>query len=123
MNDLKEANKEKLKAEKENDDPNATTKTKKQNLTPPFVVDLLMQDVYDEEELIQFPSQCSTATNLGGLELGEWTNRPGNWIHLFQARSTEGGADFYVNRSVLGEVALSLFREVTSQKSAAKKFG
>jgi hypothetical protein len=29
-------------AEKENDDPNATNKNESQNLTPPFVVDLLM---------------------------------------------------------------------------------
>ncbi len=88
MKDLKQANKEKVKAEKENDDPNATNKNKKQNLTPPFVVDLLMQEVYDEQELIQSPSQCSTATNLGGWELGGWTNTPKTWISVFQARSS-----------------------------------
>jgi hypothetical protein len=123
MKDLKQANKEKVKAEKENDDPNATNKNKKQNLTPPFVVDLMTQEGFDEQESILSPSHCSTATNLGGWEAGGWTNTPRNWIRLFQARSTEGGADFYVDRSALGEVALSLFREVTSEKSAAKKSG
>jgi hypothetical protein len=56
MNDLKEADKEKMKSEKENDDPNATNKNEKQNLTLPFVVDLLTQEGYEEQELIQSPS-------------------------------------------------------------------
>jgi hypothetical protein len=70
MNDLKEVDKEKTEAEKENDDPNATNQNEKQNLTPPpFVVDLLMQEGYEEQELIQSPSQCSIATNLGGWDM------------------------------------------------------
>jgi hypothetical protein len=82
----------------------------------------LTQEGY-EEELIHSPSQYNTATNLGGWELGGWRNTPNNWIHVFQALSTEGGADFFVDRHALGEVASSLLRELTSQKSAAKNSG
>jgi hypothetical protein len=112
-----------MKAEKENDDPNATNKNENQNLTPPFVVDLLTQEGY-EEESIQSPSQHSTATNLGGWELGGWMNTPDNWIHVIQVCSTDGGgADTFVDRHALGEVASSLFRELTSQKSTVEKCG
>jgi hypothetical protein len=37
---------------------------------------------------------------------------------VFEAHSTEGGTDFFVDRHVL---ALSLFKELTSQKAATKK--
>jgi hypothetical protein len=64
----------------------------------PFAADLLIQEGY-EEESIQSRSQGSIArTNLGGWELGGWTNTPGNWIHMIQACSTEGGADIFVDR-------------------------
>ncbi len=59
-----------MKAEKENDDPNATNKNKNQNLTLQFVVDLLRQEGY-EEESIQSPSKGSTATI---LEDGNWVD-------------------------------------------------
>jgi hypothetical protein len=79
------------------------------------------------EESIQSTSQWSTATNLRGWEPGGWTSTPKQLIHVFEARSTEGGADCFVDRhALLGEVASltsSLFRELTSQKSAAKQFG
>ncbi len=42
---------------------------------------------------------------------------------MFQARSTEDGMDFYVDQEALGEVAGSLLRDLTSQKSAAKNCG
>jgi hypothetical protein len=87
-----------------------------QDLIPPFVFDLLTQENGCRDESIQSSMQCSTATNIGGWELGGWTNTPESWIHVFQARSTGVGA------RALGEVAVSLFRELTSQKSAAKQF-
>jgi hypothetical protein len=37
MKDLKENGEEKMKAEKENDNPDATIKNKSQNLTPPLL--------------------------------------------------------------------------------------
>ncbi len=91
-------------------------------MTLPFLVDLLTQEG-NEEELIQSPLQGCTATNLGGWELRGWTNTPKNWIRVFQAHSTEGGADDFVDRRVLGEVASSLFRELTSEKSDTEKAG
>jgi hypothetical protein len=42
---------------------------------------------------------------------------------MFQACSTEGGVDFYVDRHALGEMAALLFRDLTSQKSVAEKSG
>jgi hypothetical protein len=35
----------------------------------------------------------------------------------------EGGADFYVDRDMLGEVDTLLLRDLTTQKSATKKCG
>jgi hypothetical protein len=67
--------------------------------------------------------QCSTATNLGGWELGRQMNTAKNWICVFQALSTEREADFFVDRHALGEVTTSCFRELPSQNSAAKQFG
>jgi hypothetical protein len=124
MKDLKELQKEKRTAEKENDGPNATNKNEKQNLLPQFVVDLLTQeDAYEQEEEESNPSPCSTATHLGGWGSGEWEHPTDNWIRVFQARTTEGGADFFVDGRALGDVAATLFRDLTSQKSAAEKSG
>jgi hypothetical protein len=103
---------------KENDNPNTTTEDKNPNFAPPFVVDFLAQD----QESVQSPS-CSTATFLGGWESGGWTNTPENWVRILQARSTEGGADLFVDRHALGEVASSLFRDLASEFVAAKKCG
>jgi hypothetical protein len=72
---------------KENEDPNENP-----NFAPPFVVGLLTQENGCDQQSVQSPS-CSTATFLGGWELGGWTNTPENWVRLFQACSTEGGAD------------------------------
>jgi hypothetical protein len=62
--------------------------------------------------------QRSKANNLGGWELGGWMNTPKTGL----ARSTKG-VDIIVERHALGEVAMLLFRELTSQKSAAKTIG
>jgi hypothetical protein len=98
---------------KENKDP-ATKEN--EMLTPPSVIDLLTQvenrEIDDEE---------STATIFVGT--GGWTTRPDPWTRVFQARSTEGGMDFYVDQQALGEVAGSLLRDLTHQKSAAEKCG
>jgi hypothetical protein len=125
--DQTEDNRKKPAAEMENKDPNAITEEKTQETGPPFVVDLLTQLTQQElgtsdEESTQSPS-CSTATFLGGWESGGWTNTPENWVRVFQARSTEGGADFFVDRRGLGEVASVLFRDLTSEFSATEKLG
>jgi hypothetical protein len=102
MNAKKEDEDEEEAATKENKEP---TSNENEILTPPFLVDLLTQeDRGSDEDSIQSPSEeGSTATNIVGI--GEWaTNRPNQWTHVFQAGSTEGGADFYVDRHVLGEV-------------------
>ncbi len=72
MNDLKEADKEKMKAEKGNDNPDSPNKKEKQNLTPPFVVDLLTQEGCEEQELIQSPSQYTAQQPI--LEDGNWVD-------------------------------------------------
>jgi hypothetical protein len=126
IKDLKELHKEKGTAEKENEGrSNATNKNENQNLIPQFVVDLLTQDEACEEEEESNPSPCSTATHLGGWGLaGGWADPTDNcWIRVFQARTTEGGADFFVDGRALGDVAATLFRDLTSQKSAAEKSG
>jgi hypothetical protein len=105
---------------KENEDPNATNKNENPDFAPPFVVDFLTQGNGCDQESVQFPSN-STATFLGGWELGGWKNNPENWVCLFQARSMGGGADFFVDRHALGEVATSLSRDLTSEFSATKK--
>jgi hypothetical protein len=102
---------------KENKDPNENP-----NFAPPFVVDLMTQENGCDQQSVQSPS-CSTATFLGGWESGGWTNTPENWVRIFQARSTEGGADFFVDKRALGEVVSSLFRDLTSEFSAAKNCG
>jgi hypothetical protein len=105
---------------KENEDVNTANKNENPNFAKPFVVDLLMQENGCDQEPVQSPS-CSTATFLGGWESGEWTNTPENWVCLFQACSmVEGGEDFFVNRCALGEVASSLFTDLTSEFSATK---
>jgi hypothetical protein len=109
---------------KENNNPNTTTKEKSPNFKPPFVVDILTQDICCDQESVQSPT-CSTATFLGGWESGAggWANTPENWVCVFQACSTEGGADFFVNRRLLGQVVSSLFRDLASEFSAAKNCG
>jgi hypothetical protein len=107
---------------KENKDPNATNRTEHPDFAPPFVVDFLTQGNGCDQESVQ-STYGSTSTFLGGWELGGWMNTPENWVHLFQARSTEGGTDFFVDRRTLGEVASSLFRDLTSEFSAAKNYG
>jgi hypothetical protein len=109
---------------KENDDPNTTTKHENPNLAPHFVVDLLTKEICCDQESVQSPA-CSTATFLGGWESGAggWANTPENWARVFQARSTEGGADFFVDRRALGQVVSSLFRDLASEFSAAKNSG
>ena len=107
---------EKVMEMKENEDPNLTNKNGIGDLTPPFVVDLLTQEDGGGDESIQSSGQGSTATYLGGWETGGWTSSAESWIRVVQARSTEGGADFFVDRHALGKVALSLFRELTTQK-------
>ena len=107
---------EKVMEMKENEDPNLTNKNGIEDLTPPFVVDLLTQEDGGGEESIQSSGQGSTATYVGGWETGGWTSSHESWVRVFQARSTEGGADFFVDRHALGKVALSLFRELTTQK-------
>jgi hypothetical protein len=102
---------------KENEDPNENP-----NFAPPFVVDLLTQENGCDQQSVQSPS-CSTATFLGGWESSGWTNTSENWVRLFQACSTEGGADCFVDKRALGEVASSLFRDLTSEFSAAKNCG
>jgi hypothetical protein len=123
----KEEEEEKVPAMKENEDPNSRKENEIGDFTPPFVVDLLTQEGGVDDESNQSTMQCSTATNLGGWETGGWTNSPDTWVRVFQARSTEDGADFFVDRRALGEVAVSLFRELTSQteprKTAAENFG
>ncbi len=108
-------------ATKENKEP---TTNENEILTPPFVVDLLTKEICCDQESVQSPA-CSTATFLGGWESGAggWANTPENWVRVFQARSTEGGADFFVDRRALGEVASSLFRDLASEFVAAKKCG
>jgi hypothetical protein len=100
--------------EKENKYP---TENENEILTPPFVVDLLTQvenrEIDDDEK--------STATIFVGM--GGWATRPDPWTRVFQARSTEGGMDFFVDQRALGEVAGSLLRDLTTQKSAAEKCG
>ena len=80
-------------------------------MTPPFVVDLLTQE------------ENSPAPLHGDF----WaTGRPDQWTRVFQARSTEGGMDFYVDQEALREVAGSLLRDLNSEnteKSAAEKSG
>jgi hypothetical protein len=124
----KEEEEEKVPAMKENKDPNS----RKENeigdfMPPPFVVDLLTQEGGVDDESNQSTMQCSTATNLGGWETGGWTNSPDTWVRVFQACSTEDGADFSLDTCALGELAFSLFRELTSQtelqKTAAENFG
>jgi hypothetical protein len=95
-------------ASKQNEEP---TTNENEILSPPFVVDLLTQ----EENSLQPPTEELWATS-----------RPDQWTRVFQARSTEGGMDFYVDQWALREVASSLLRDLTteeSQKSAAKKSG
>jgi hypothetical protein len=87
------------------------TTNKDEILSPPFIVDLLTQ----EETLLQAPTKELWATS-----------RPDQWTRVFQARSTEGEMDFYVDQGALKEVAGCLLRELTtkkSEKSAAKKSG
>jgi hypothetical protein len=93
-------------------------------LTPPFVLDLLTQEDHgnNEDSIQSLSEEGSTATIIVGI--GEWAmSRPNQWTHVFQACSTEGGADFYMDRHALGEVATSWLRDLTSQKSAAEKSG
>jgi hypothetical protein len=53
------------------------------------------------------------------MGIGGWTNTHENLVRVFEApRSTEGRADFLVDRRALREVASSLFRVLTTQKSA-----
>jgi hypothetical protein len=98
---------------KENKDP-STNENK--ILTPPFVVDLLTQ--VENREIDDGESVESIFVGMGG-----WTARPDPWTRVFQARSTEGGMDFFVDQQALGEVAGSLLRDLAGQKSAAKKCG
>jgi hypothetical protein len=101
---------------KENKPP---TRNENEILTPPFVVDLLSQEKTHETD--SPADDESTDTIYVGL--GGWTTRPDPWTRVFQARSTEDGMDFYVDQEALGEVAGSLLRDLTRQKSAAKKCG
>jgi hypothetical protein len=105
---------------KANRDPNATNKDENPNFSPPFVVDLLTQENGCDQESVQSPL-CSTATFLGGWELGGWANTPTNWVHVFPASSMEGGTDFFVNRHALGEAASSLFRDLTIEGILSRK--
>ena len=80
--------------------------------TPPFDVDLLMQENPGNDE----DSFGSTATVIVGF--GGWGEaRPTQWTRVFQVRSMDGGADFYVDRDALGEVAAALLRDLTAQKA------
>jgi hypothetical protein len=119
-----------MNAKREDEDKEeATTKDNKEPssnenkfLTLPFVVDLLTQEDHgSDQDSIQSPSkEGSTATIIVGI--GEWAmSRPNQWTHVFQACSTEGGADFYVDRHELGEVAASLLRDLTLQETATGK--
>ena len=94
----------------ENGEP-TTNKNENDILTPPFVVDLITQE------------ENSHAPLCGDF----WaTGRPDQWTRVFQARSTEGGMDFFVDQRALREVAGSLLRDLTSEnseKSAAEKCG
>jgi hypothetical protein len=96
-------------ATKENKEP---TTNENEILTPPFVVDLLTQQ---EDHSLEPPPE-------------DWwaTNGPDQWTRVFQARSTEGGMDFYVDQGALREVAGSLLKDLTTEnsaKSAAEKCG
>ncbi len=95
---------------KENEEP-TTNKNENDILTPPFVVNLLTQE----------------ENSLAPLHGDFWaTGRPNQWTRVFQARSTEGGMDFYVDQEALREVAGSLLRDLNSEnteKSAAEKSG
>jgi hypothetical protein len=101
---------------KENKPP---TRNENEILTPPFVVDLMTQE--ENRDLESQPDDESTSTIFVGM--GGWTTRPDPWTRVFQARSTEDGMDFYVDQEALGEVAGSLLRDLTRQKSAAKNCG
>jgi hypothetical protein len=97
-----------MAATKKNKEP---TTNENEFLTPPFVVDLLTQ----EDHSLEPPPK-------------DWwaTTGPNQWTRLFQARSTEGGMDFYVDQGALREVVGSLLRDLTtkkSAKSAAEKCG
>jgi hypothetical protein len=108
----KEDDDENERAGNENKEP--TTNDNK-ILTEPLVVDLMTQ----ENRSVESPSENeeSTATVIVGM--GEWsTSRDDRWTRVFQARSTEGGMDFYVDTEALGEVAGSLLRDLTTQRSA-----
>jgi hypothetical protein len=102
---------------KENEPP---TKNENEILTPPFVVDLFTQE--ENRDIGFTDDDGSTATIFVG-EGGGWTSRPDPWTRVFQARSTEGGMDFYVDQEALGGVAGALLRDLTRQKSAAKNCG
>jgi hypothetical protein len=104
---------------RENDDPNTTYTHENPNFAPPFVVDLLTQEIECDQDSVHSPSACSTATFLRGWEAGGWTNTPDKWVRVFQARSTEGGADIFVDRRAIGD----LFRDLASEFSAAKNCG
>ena len=97
-------------ATKENEEP-TTNKNENDILTPPFVVDLLTQE----------------ENSLAPLHGDFWaTGRPDQWTRVFQAHSTEGGMDFYVDQEALREVAGSLLRDLNSantEKSAADTCG
>jgi hypothetical protein len=77
-------------------------------LTQPFVVDLLTQ----EDRSVEPPPE-----NWWG------TAGPNQWTRVFQARSTEEGMDLYVDQEALREVAGSLLRDLTTEKSAAENCG
>jgi hypothetical protein len=80
-------------------------------LTQPFVVDLLTQ----EDRSVKPPPENWWVT--AGLN---------QWMHVFQARSTEEGMDLFVDQEALREVAGSLLRDLTtkkSEKSAAENCG
>jgi hypothetical protein len=84
-------------ASKENEEP---TTNENEILSPPFVVDLLTQ----EESSVQPATEELWATS-----------RPDQWTRVFQARSTEGGMDYYVDQEALREVASSLLRDLTTE--------
>jgi hypothetical protein len=93
-------------ATKENEAP-TTNENENDILTPPFVVDLLTQ----EEHSLEPPREDWWATN----------GPDPQWTRIFQARATEGGMDLYVEQGALKEVAGSLLRDLTTEKSDAEK--
>ena len=103
MKELKGSMERNCEKERNGEEADGITENKPDEIedeTPPFVVDLLTQEDPDADE------ETIGSTETIRVGIGGWENtRPTQWRCVFQARSTDGGANFFVDLGALGEVA------------------